>query len=177
MEALKIIATFVGAAIVYGIVHDQITARVCVEYFTIGHPPVFNTESPTLLAFGWGTIATWWAGLLCGLPAALLARFGSGAKLTAVDFRRPIVVLFGVMAVCSLVAGVSGYYAATDGRLRLLDDSIAVQLSPERRILFLADLCAHQAAYGIGFLGGIVICFWIVFRRFKLETAARHSQR
>jgi hypothetical protein len=33
--------------VVYGIVHDQVTARVCVEYFTVGHPPVFQTNSDT----------------------------------------------------------------------------------------------------------------------------------
>jgi hypothetical protein len=53
-EHLKIILACVAAAIIYGILHDQITARVCVEYFTIFHPPVFATQSPTLLAFGWG---------------------------------------------------------------------------------------------------------------------------
>ena len=39
METIKIILMEVAAAIVYGILHDQITARVCVEYFTIGHGP------------------------------------------------------------------------------------------------------------------------------------------
>jgi len=33
------------AAVFYGILHDQITARICVEYFTIGHPIVFGTET------------------------------------------------------------------------------------------------------------------------------------
>lgn len=50
MESLKIILLYILAAIVYGICHDQVTARVCVEYFTIGHPPIFHTDSPTLKA-------------------------------------------------------------------------------------------------------------------------------
>jgi hypothetical protein len=52
LESLKIILLCIEAAIVYGILHDQVTARVCVEYFTIGHPPIFHTDDPTLLAFG-----------------------------------------------------------------------------------------------------------------------------
>ena len=68
MESLKIVLLCILSAILYGILQDQVTARVCVEYFTIGHPPVFNTESPTLLALGWGVIATWWVGLLLGIP-------------------------------------------------------------------------------------------------------------
>jgi hypothetical protein len=51
-EGLKIILASVAAAIIYGIVHDQITARICIEYFTVFHPPVFLTQSPTLLGFG-----------------------------------------------------------------------------------------------------------------------------
>ena len=62
IETLKIILLCVAAAILYGIIHDQFTARICVEYFTIFHPPVFPTQSPTLLGIGWGIIATWWMG-------------------------------------------------------------------------------------------------------------------
>lgn len=57
VQSLLIVLLCIGSAIGYGIAHDQITARVCVEYFTIGHPRVFDTESPTLLALGWGVIA------------------------------------------------------------------------------------------------------------------------
>jgi hypothetical protein len=58
MQALAIVLLCVVMAATYGIVHDQITARICVEYFTIGHPPVFGTADPTLLGLGWGVIAT-----------------------------------------------------------------------------------------------------------------------
>src|SRR5688500_10199748 len=76
MQSLAIIALCILFAAVYGILHDQFTARVCVEYFTIGHPPVFDTEDPTLLGLGWGVIATWWVGLIMGLPLAVAARLG-----------------------------------------------------------------------------------------------------
>ena len=59
IEFAKIVVLGVVAAVCYGVLHDQVTARVCVEYFTIGHPPLFNTDSPTLLAFGWGVVGTW----------------------------------------------------------------------------------------------------------------------
>jgi hypothetical protein len=46
METCKIVFLSVAAAILYGILQDQVTARICVEYFTIGHLPVFPaTES------------------------------------------------------------------------------------------------------------------------------------
>src|SRR5262249_32121548 len=52
VEYIKITALCVAATVLYGICHDQVTARVCVEYFTVGHPPVFGgLTDPTLLAF------------------------------------------------------------------------------------------------------------------------------
>lgn len=79
-NALRIVRLAGAASVVYGILHDQVTARVCVEYFTIGHPSIFGTEDPTLLGIGWGILATWWAGPLLGVPPALAARWGPTAQ-------------------------------------------------------------------------------------------------
>ena len=99
MDTLKIVALCVGAAVLYGIAHDQVTARVCVEYLTIGHPRVFATESPTLLALGWGVIATWWVGLLLGFPLSFAALRGSKPRRTARSLVRPVPTVDGS---CSL---------------------------------------------------------------------------
>ncbi|MFI5379272.1 MAG: hypothetical protein ACHRHE_08245 [Tepidisphaerales bacterium] len=48
MKVLATILLCILAAVCYGIVHDQVTARICVEYFTIGHPPVFLTDCQRL---------------------------------------------------------------------------------------------------------------------------------
>src|SRR3954465_1193790 len=94
----RIVLLSILAAVVYGIVHDQVTARICVEYFTVGHPPVFNTESPTLLGLGWGVIATWWVGLILGVPLAIAARAGRRPKRSAAGLVPRILVLLGCMA-------------------------------------------------------------------------------
>jgi hypothetical protein len=44
----------------------------------------FHTTSPTLLAIGWGIIATWWVGLILGILAAPAARLGSWPKFNAI---------------------------------------------------------------------------------------------
>jgi len=85
MEALKIAALCIVAAICYGIIHDQITARICVEYFTIFHPPIFHTQSPTLLGIGWGIVATWWVGAFFSVPLILAARAGARPTLQALE--------------------------------------------------------------------------------------------
>src|SRR5438270_1540070 len=102
IQGVAIVLMSIAAAIVYGVLHDQITARICVEYFTIGHPPVFNTTSPTLLAFGWGVIATWWVGLILGVPLAMTARLGARPKRDVTSLIRPLVILLFVAGLCAL---------------------------------------------------------------------------
>src|SRR5262245_14998797 len=117
MEFVKIVLMSILAAVFYGICHDQITTRVCVEYFTIGHAPMFDTTSPTLLAFGWGVIASWWMGAFLGIPLAMASRGGGPPKLAASDLLKPVAVLLAVMAICAILAGLIGYSAAATGRI------------------------------------------------------------
>jgi hypothetical protein len=156
VQWLQIVILCVVSASAYGVIHDQVTARVCVEYFTIGHPQIFGTKDPTLLGIGWGIVATWWAGLLIGVPLAVAARAGNPPKRTAGSLVRPILVLLGVMAFCAASAGVVGYMLARDGSVFLVG-RIALRVPPERHAAFIGDLWAHSASYLVGFVGGIVL--------------------
>lgn len=156
LQPALIILLCIAFAVTYGIIHDQITARVCVEYFTIGHPPVFGTKVPTLLGLGWGIIATWWVGALLGVPLAMVARIGSRPKRSAASLVRPLLWLMAVAAVTALVAGIAGYFLARAGAVFLIGP-IATQLPPERHVPFLADLWAHSASYLAALVGGIVV--------------------
>lgn len=156
MQALGIVLLCIVSAVIYGIAHDQVTARVCVEYFTIGHPPVLGTGDPTLLGLGWGIIATWWAGLLLGVPLAIVARAGSRPRRSVRSLLRPIACLMGVMAVCAFAAGVLGWLLARSGAVVLVGP-IAGQVPPDRHVPFIADLWAHSASYLVGLGGGIVV--------------------
>jgi hypothetical protein len=167
MESLKIILLCILAAVVYGILHDQVTARVCVEYFTIGHPPVFHTDSPTLLAFGWGVIATWWVGALLAFPMILVCRVGGWPKFNAAHLIRPLACLLIVTACVSLQAGIAGYFTAKVGVIRL-EEFLPWGVPPAKHVAFLADAAAHLAAYGVGFFGGLALCVWVFFRRRRL---------
>jgi hypothetical protein len=167
METLKIIFLCIASAVMYGILHDQVTARVCVEYFTIGHPPVFNTDSPTLLALGWGTIATWWVGLFLGIIAALASRLGSWPQYNAARLVRPICGLIVFTGCASVLAGIAGYLMANAGRVWLVEP-FASRVPESKHAAFLADFWAHLAAYGVGLLAGTAVCGWILFFRWRL---------
>ncbi len=170
LERLKIVGLSIAAAVVYGILHDQVTARVCVEYFTVGHPPVFGTEDPTLLGIGWGIIATWWMGLLLGVPLAVCSRAGARPKLEARDLARPIGWLLLAMGFLALLGGLAGGIAAATGGV-WLPQPLASEIPREKHTAFLMDLWAHSVSYGSGFLGGIVLCVWTWRRRGRLGQA------
>ena len=169
VESLRILLLSILAAITYGVVHDQVTARVCVEYFTIGHPPLFPTQSPTLLGLGWGILATWWMGLLLGIPLALCARAGSAPSLGARDLLKPVGILLVTMALLALVAGVVGYKAAKAGWF-VLPPGASERLPEARHAVFIADLFAHLASYAAGTFGGLALCAWTVIRRRRVAS-------
>ncbi|HXH38154.1 MAG TPA: hypothetical protein VNN08_05975 [Thermoanaerobaculia bacterium] len=169
MRFLGIIALAVLAGITYGILHDQVTARVCVEYFTIGHPPIFRTTSPTLLAIGWGIVATWWVALPLGFSLACAARLGERPKRSASELVRPLVVLLGAMALLALVSGVTGYALATNKSIPI-EPWVAGSIEPSKQAAFIADWWAHTASYFGGFVGGMLLCLW-VWRSRRSTTA------
>lgn len=156
MQSLGIVLMCVAAAVCYGVVHDQVTAWVCVEYFTVGPPPVFDTDDPTLLGLGWGVIATWWVGLLLGIPLAFVARAGARPRRSVRSLVRPVARLLMIMTALALAAGVVGWLLASVG-LVVLVGPIAHNLPADRHVPFLADLWAHSASYFVGFVGGIVV--------------------
>ena len=178
MQFLLIIGLCIFSCITYGIVHDQVTARICVEYFTIGHSPIFATDSPTLLGIGWGIVATWWVGLLLGILLAGAARVGRWPKRKVSSLVRPITILMTVCALGALLAGTSGHQLAASGKVWLLGP-LASQVPKDRHAAFLADLWAHNASYLLGFLGGLVLAVVIFVGRVRLGAGAnaRGSER
>ncbi len=156
MEVLKIWAASLAAAIIYGILHDQVTAHLCVEYFSIAHPMILPLTSPTLLAFEWGILATWWVGCVLGIFLAISARLGSEPKLALKQLYRPLAILLLCMGSGSLLAGAAGFFLVKTGRISL--DFWAALIPPERHARFMADWWAHTAAYLVGILGGLLLC-------------------
>lgn len=166
---VQIVLLAIGGAVIYGIVQDQVTAHVCVEYFTIGHYDYWGLQDPTLLAFEWGVNATWWVGLFLGILLMISAQAGrSRPQLTARDLLRPMLVLLASTGIIALVAGVTGYVLAQNGVVYLIG-SLATLVPETKHLAFLADLWAHNAAYLVGFIGGIVICIRSWHKRGKFQ--------
>jgi hypothetical protein len=153
---LKIIGLFTVAAVLFGLIHDQITARVCLEYFTVAHVTIVASQSPTVLGLVWGVVATWWAGALAGIIVSLAAREGPWPKLPWNHFVRPASALAGAMAGSALLAGVAAYVLTAHGAVHIVSDYEDL-IAPERQARFMADVWAHLASYAVGLLGSVAI--------------------
>lgn len=169
MKWLAIVLMCIFTCVAYGIVHDQITARICVEYFTIGHPPIFGTDDPTLLGLGWGVIATWWVGVILGVPLACAARLGPWPKCEPLTLVRPLLVLAGCCFGLAIVAGTIGGVAAANGWVVLIG-WLADAVPKEKHTAFLIDGWAHGASYLAGFVGGVVLIIRVIRSRRRERT-------
>ena len=165
MEALKIIVFSVLAAVVYGILHDQVTAHVCVEYFTVAHPPFFATNSPFWLAVGWGIIATWWVGAILGLILTLSARCGAAPKIAFCSLRPEIVLLMLISATMALAAGLLGALLQSSG-LNVIG-SWENEILATRHSRFAFAAWAHTASYFFGGTGGLILAIATLRKRFR----------
>lgn len=156
IQSLAVVLLCIFAAMGYGIVHDLITANICVEYFTIGHPPVFYTDSPVELALGWGVVATWWVGLILGVVLAVAARGGYLPPVAVGRLVKPVLWLLAVTGAVSIVAGVVGFVLARNGVVFLIAE-MAERVPRGKHVAFLTDLWMHLASYLAAFVGGVVL--------------------
>ena len=153
MQKARIVLLSILAAVAYGIVHDQITVRLCIEYFTVAHPPIFHTTSPTLLAVCWGTVATFWVGMALGSLLAMVSQSQGSPPIPIARLSRGIFRLLAAMAICASLAGAAGYALARSGVVPFpagLDSWIPAAHHDR----FMAVWFAHNASYLSGFVGG-----------------------
>ncbi len=160
MKKFQVVLLCVIAACSYGVIHDQITVRVCLEYFTVAHPPLFPTSSPTLLALCWGVAATIGLSVVFGLVLALVSQSGSAPPIPPDRLVLPILLLLTVMGTCALLAALLGYQLS-QRQLVFMPPSLARAIPVRLHDRFLAVWCAHLASYFVGLTGASFLCFRI----------------
>lgn len=164
MPTLRIVCLTILAMVGYGIAQDQVTARLCPEYFTIGHPPIPGLTDPTLLGIAWGFLGAWWGGLMLGIGLAISSQVGSAPPLAVRQLIRPLATLFLIVTCVATLAGLGTAYNA-----RLLGITLgepwASQIPAERHQAMLIVANTHFAAYGSAILGGIMLCIHIACHR------------
>ena len=153
-ETLRIVGTCIGAAVLYGVAHDLVTAHLSVEYFTVAHPPI-GTDDPILLALVWGVIATWWVGVLLGVPLAAAARLGRAPRVAVDDLRPAVVRLLVVMGIAAAAAMLLA--ALATGETFFLSDPLFERVPRERHGRLAVAAVGHAVSYFVGFAGGIAL--------------------
>ena len=157
----KVVLLSVIAAMAYGIIHDQITARLCVEYFTVAHPALFHTVSPTLLGIAWGIAGTFGSGLLLGVLLAQASQSRSMPPMPVSNLCKPIFLLLGTMSVAAALAGLVGFELSRRSIISLAE-SWRELLPPSQYDRFMAVSYAHCASYLSGLGGGayLILRIW-----------------
>ena len=174
MQWFLIVLSSTLVCVLYGVIHDQFTARICLEYFTVGHPPIFDTQDPTLLALGWGVVASWWVGLILGIPLAAAARLGPRPQRSARSLIRPLAVLALAVGCWAAVIGSVAWFAATRGWISLSAE-MATKLQPDQQLPYLVDLWIHNASYAGGCFGALCLMAWVWWTRIVLDRQRRRT--
>jgi hypothetical protein len=169
LEGVKIVGLSVLAACVYGVVHDQITARMCLEYFTVAHPDVAGHE-PTRIALYWGVVATWWVGLPLGVAVAVASRAGDRVPATARHAAPRIAMLLVVLFVLAMSAGAVGWAAYTPSD-PWIGSRWGDRIPEAHRAGFAFDACAHAVSYVGGAIGGLVVAARTFLARARKATS------
>lgn len=153
-EAVAIVALCVGGAVVYGVLHDLVTAHLSVEYFTVAHPHL-GIDEPVALALVWGVLATWWVGVLLGAPLALAALLGSRPPLPARALRPAVgrlLVAMGVAAAASML-----FAALALDEDFALPEPLFARVPRDRHARLGVAAVGHSVSYFVGFAGGIAL--------------------
>jgi len=152
LESAQIVVACVVSAILYGIVHDEVTAHICVEYFTVAHPHIFPTTSPLVLGIAWGVAGTWWVALLLGSILAYVATHGDAPKVKGRMVLSRVLLIFIVAAFCAALSGTVVYYFALSNQLVLPDAAVPV----DKHAAFFAVWATHLASYFVCITGGLI---------------------
>lgn len=151
------------AIVGYAMLQDQVSARLCPEYFTVLHPPIPGMTDPTLLGISWGFIGGWWGGIVLGYVAGLVATLGKRPQLTPRDFVRPLFVLVSVLATVTALTGFTVWHHAELLGVSLTGFDGLVPVERHRAVLVVA--CYHFTAYATATIGGVVLCAWLWMER------------
>jgi hypothetical protein len=163
-QVVKIVLLCTLATIAFGVVHDQITAHLCVEYFTIAHPPIFHVTSPALLGLCWGIAASIGPGIIVGVLLALVSQSAGLPPTPVRTLLGTICVLLAIMALSATLAGIIGYELSRRSVIAL-PASFKELVPVGQHDRFMAVWFAHAASYLVGLGGSSFVIFRIWLRR------------
>jgi hypothetical protein len=168
---LRSVGLGVFGAVIYGIVHDQITIRISAPYLMDWHPEIIESRDPTLVALAWGVVATWWFGLILGSLLAFAATAGSRPFAPWFWTVRAVGFVFCVAAASALVA-----FGITRGFGLQLPDAffgpVYGELSMQERLAFTQAAAMHETSYDAAGVATLLAAIMIWRQRRSLPGMA-----
>lgn len=149
--------------VVYAVLQDQFSARICPEYFTIGHPRIPNLTNPTLVGLAWGFLGGFPGGIVLGIPVALAANLGPWPRSEIRDLIKPLSAVLLFAAVSTLLTGLSVWRNGEVVNISVGPEWFDIPLA-QRRAFFIVS-CAHFSTYISLAIGGLALCVEILRRR------------
>ena len=151
-EALRFVLQVVLATCLLGIAIDVVTANVAVEYFTVHHSHVVDSDSPWVMALVWGIGASWWFGLI----AAALIWWTNTRRTRPLPRKRIFrMVVRSLIVIWLLMMGILGAVYAFAGLIT--PQQRRPTFESDRRLMAVA--MSHATEY---VLGGIVTLVLLV---------------
>lgn len=169
-QAVRFVATVVVLTCLFGIALDLVTAHVWIDYFTIHHPRVVESESPIVMAIVWGVGASWWFG---AIAAAILWWFNR---------RRPNPLPAG-MLIRWIVRAMAALWLTMIAILGIIYAMIGLLPMDIRRPTFALDRRAmsvaltHQTEYVLGAVVLVVLMILVARRSRRAAGAPADSPR
>lgn len=176
VEAAKIVLLAIMASIIYGVIHDQFTARTYLPYFNDWppHAMYFQHPNPTVVGLYWGVVATWWVGLILGIVLAWVSTSGTGNWWSWRMLIKPLFVLVGVTGYLAGACGFIGFYT------RWVHPSVAGPAVPADEVrdinmeMFTIVYSSHIGSYAFGTIGGLVVAFYVWRKRSRAALRRFH---
>jgi len=154
MRSLQIVLFSLSAAVLCGVVHNQITARLGAD-FSFFHLPIFRVSSPNLMGLGWDVLATGWVVLRA--RSLLAARAGSHLKRPGPVRLGPFSIRLAVIVGGAFLSGLSGYLLARNG-VAAPPKWVLSSLTLSTPARLATAWWARGASYGAGLIRGVVLC-------------------
>ncbi len=165
-QTALIILLCMAASMLFGILHNQFSVRVNLEYFTIGHKALIRSTSPTLMGIAWGIHPNWWVGFAMGVLLSIVGRAGKWPKRDARSFLKPLLILFVIAGIASATAGIFGYKLANNGTLALYEP-LSSLVPASGHSSYIAALWMHTASYTAGTMGGLILALFVFTGRIR----------
>ena len=170
MQWLQLFSIGLLTTVTYGVINNQVTARICIEFFDL-FPLRIANDSPTAIATAYGIWSTWWLGVFFGGLMATVGRVGRLPKIAPATIARPVGLVLSGVATTAAVFGVAGYFLYSSTPWNTLPQDIRAAIPPDKVWAFFVVNSAHSGAYVSGVAGALILCYWMHSERVAAATA------